>query len=106
MKKRKKLKVVPFLKFHTVIGVVVGLVLGVLYSFGGLLIDTLVSLGWISTPETPGLSYGTLLAFGALIGMPVIFGVAGLIVGLVELIVFSLFGRWLAWLEIDFDEKN
>ncbi len=106
MKKVNNLKAFPFLKFHTVIGGIVGLVLGILYSFGGLIVDALVSLDWITTPETPGLSFGTVLAFGALIGMPIIFAPAGLVVGLVELVVFKLFGRWLAWLDIDFEEKN
>jgi hypothetical protein len=31
----------------------------------------------MTTNETPGLGFGTVLAFGALIGMPVIFAIAG-----------------------------
>jgi len=46
-----------------------GLLAGILYSFGGLIIDILVSFGWITSSETPGLSYGTVFAFGALIGI-------------------------------------
>ena len=48
-----------------------GLICGVLYSFGGLVIDLL----------TIGLNRGTLLAFGALVGMPVIFGTFGFFLG-------------------------
>ena len=68
----------------------VGLLLGILYSFGGLLIDTLVSIGSINsvTAGTPGLSYGTLLAFGALIGMPVIGALLGFVLGVVEGILY------------------
>ncbi len=40
---------------------------GVLYSFGGLVVDLL----------TIGLNWGTVLAFGALVGMPVIFATFG-----------------------------
>ena len=49
----------------------VGLVCGVLYSFGGLIVDLL----------TTGLNWGTAMAFGALIGMPVIFGASGFLLG-------------------------
>ena len=68
-------------RFSTAGGVVLGLIAGVIYSFGGAIIDTLVSAGWITSDETPGLSSGTALAFGALLGMPVIGGVAGLVTG-------------------------
>jgi hypothetical protein len=50
---------------------VVGLVCGVVYSVGGFFYDL----------ATIGLNFGTLLAFGALVGMPLIFGVVGLVLG-------------------------
>ena len=53
------------------VGVVVGLVLGVIYSVGGFFIDLM----------GPGLNAGTALAFLALIGMPAMFGAAGLLIG-------------------------
>lgn len=48
-----------------------GLVCGVLYSVGGLVYDAL----------TVGLNWGTAMAFGALVGMPVVFGVFGFCLG-------------------------
>lgn len=68
-------------------GVVLGLIAGIAYSFGGAIIDALVSAGWVTSDETPGLSSGTVLAFGALLGMPVIGGTAGFVAG--------AFGAWL-----------
>jgi len=64
-------------------GLYLGLGLGVLYSFGGLIIDAMVSLKYLDADDmdTTGLGYGTLLSFGALIGMPVIFGVVGALIG-------------------------
>lgn len=53
------------------VGAVVGLVLGVIYSVGGFFVDLMGS----------GLNTGTALAFLALIGMPVLFGAAGLLIG-------------------------
>jgi len=71
----------------------IGLLCGLLYSFGGLLIDSLVSLGFITSAETPGLSMGTLMAFGALIGMPLLFGSVGWLIGLVLAFVYNLFPK-------------
>ncbi len=48
-----------------------GMAAGVLYSVGGFFVDLL----------TIGLNWGTAMAFGALVGMPVIFGVFGFLVG-------------------------
>jgi hypothetical protein len=62
----KKLGVFSFAKFRGINLAIVGLIAGIVYSFGGLIIDGLGSLGWITSNETPGLSFGTVLAFGAL----------------------------------------
>lgn len=92
----KRLKILPFALFQGWLTTLLGLVCGILYSFGGLLIDAGVSLGWISGEAwgTPGLSYGTVLAFGALIGMPVIFGLIGFAGGILEALLFNLISRW------------
>ena len=54
-------------------GAIIGLVAGLLYSVGGLVVDLL----------TVGLNEGTAMAFGALLGLPVIFGAAGFVLGIV-----------------------
>ena len=71
--------------------------------FRGLLIDSLVSLEWISTDETQGLSYGTIWAFGALIGMPVLFAAFGLITSLIGGLLFNTFSKWLGWANTNFE---
>ena len=52
-------------------GAYLGLFCGVLYSFGGVVVDLL----------TIGLNWGTVMAFGALVGMPAIFGTLGFFLG-------------------------
>lgn len=59
-----------------------GLACGVLYSFGGLVVDLL----------TIGLNRGTLMAFGALVGMPVIFGSVGFLAGAVVAVMANGIG--------------
>ena len=49
----------------------VGLVCGVVYSFGGLVYDLM----------TIGLNWGTAIAFTAIVGMPVMFGILGFVSG-------------------------
>ena len=67
------------------IGLWIGFGFGVLYALGGFFIDLLVSLDLLAAAqmETPGLSYGTILAFGALVGMPLIGAGFGLFIGFV-----------------------
>ena len=57
-----------------------GLACGVLYSVGGLFYDL----------YTTGLNGGTAMAFGALIGMPLIFGTFGFLVGLLGWAIVGL----------------
>ena len=61
------------IKSAAVLGLILGLVCGILYAFGGLVLDIIQgNLGW-----------GTVLAFGALVGMPVIGTLAGAVFGFV-----------------------
>ena len=104
MEKTKKIKVFSFAIFQAVLMALVGLLAGILYSFGGLIIDILVNIGWVTSSETPELSYGTVLAFGALIGMPVIFAIAGFLGGIVEALLYNLFAKWFGGIEMDFEQ--
>jgi hypothetical protein len=75
----------------------VGLAAGVLYSIGGAIYDVTM---------TGSMNLGTLLAFLALVGMPIAFAVVGAILGVVEAIVFNLIGKRLGGIEIDFVLQN
>ncbi len=84
------MKIPQYAKQQAIIFGLIGLLAGIIYSVGGFFIDLFVSLGWLTSQETPGLSYGTILAFGALIGMPIIFAVLGFIVGIIGAKFFKL----------------
>lgn len=81
-----------------------GLFTGILYSFGGAIIDILVSSGWISSGSTPGVGYGTALAFLALIVMPILFAISGLLTGTVGALLYNLAARWLGGIKMDFEQ--
>ena len=106
MAKVRRLGVFSFATFQALIMAIVGLIAGILYSFGGLVIDGLVSIGWVAAESvsTPGLSWGTVLAFGALIGMPVIFSACGFLAGLVEAVLFNQIAGRFGGIEIGFEQ--
>ncbi len=88
-----------------------GLAAGILYAFGGALYDALVTLGWVASAEsgslsTPGLGWGTVLAFGALIGMPLIFAAAGLVAGTVGAILYNVVARRVGGIVLHFEEPR
>jgi hypothetical protein len=102
MTKIKTIGVLSFAKFQALLGALLGFVAGIIYSFGGLAIDALVTLGWITSSDTPGLSYGTILAFGALFGMPLIGLLAGLVLGFISALLYNQYAKWFGGISLDF----
>lgn len=102
MARIKRIGMFSFVKLRVVFMAVIGLAAGIVYSFGGLLVDALVSIGWVSATAaaTSGLSYGTLLAFGALIGMPIIAAVFGLVLGFFEVLIYKLIIHWCGGIDL------
>lgn len=104
MEKLTRIKMFSFAKFQAIVMALVGLLAGILYSFGGFIIDVLVSFKLLNSSQTDGLSYGTVLAFGAVIGMPVLFAMLGYILGLMEAILFNIFSSRFGGINIDFKQ--
>ncbi len=104
MNKLKKIKTLSFAKFQALLMGLTGVLFGILYSFGGLFIDTLVSLEIVSPglAFTPGLSFGTVLAFGALIGMPLLFALIGFSFGIIEALLFNLVAKRFGGIQVPF----
>lgn len=94
MARLNKIRMIPFAKFQAILLVPVGLVTGIVYSFGGLIFDVIT---------TDSVNMGTALAFLALIGMPVVFGVSGFILGILEALLYNLFAKWIGSLNVDFN---
>lgn len=96
-----------FAKFQAFLFGLLGLIYGVFYSLGGLIIDALVTLELLSSESvlTPGLSIGSVQAFGALIGMSVLFAIAGFLTGILEAILYNLWLKYFRGIEVNFYEK-
>ena len=89
-----RLRVVPFARLLAAVFSLLGLIAGILYAFGGLLYDL---------SKTKSVNPGTALAFLALIGMPLLFALAGLISGLIGGWLFNRFWKFLGILEVDLE---
>ena len=92
MAKLKKIRIFSLAKLQSILFSYVGLLCGILYSFGGFIYDL---------ATTGSLNLGTALAFFALIGMPLIFASFGFIVGLILAVLYNLFSRLFGEANID-----
>jgi len=106
MKKRNKLNILAFAKFQALLFGLIGLLLGFLYSFGGLILDVSVSMNWFQSEEISGLSYGTFLAFGALILMPLIGILIGFFTGIIEALLYTIWTQWMPSTQINLSFKK
>ena len=80
-------------KLQAAIMAFVGLIAGILYSFGGAIYDVLT---------TGSVNSGTALAFLALIGMPILFAAFGFILGSIEAFIYNIVAGWFGGIEMDF----
>lgn len=83
-------KIFALARFQALLLTLVGLLCGILYAFGGAIFDVVT---------TGALNTGSALAFLALIGMPIIFGLSGYMLGLIEGVLIRIFRRWLTKIE-------
>lgn len=100
----KKINPLSLAKLQSILFGLLGLCAGIIYSIGGLIIDASVTFGLFASTETPGLSLGTILAFGALIGMPFIGLLIGVITGYVEGILYNLYAKMFSAIKIDLEK--
>ena len=103
MRKIKRIGITFSGKLLAIYGAGIGLIAGIIYSFGGAVIDILVSLGWITSGETTGLGFGTALAFLALIGMPLIFAFFGFLIGLSGALIYNFTSKWFGGLDYEIE---
>lgn len=99
-----KIAVIPFAKFHAALLGLVGIAAGLIYAGGGLTLDILISIELLApdTGGSTGLGYGTVLAFGALVGIPLVFMVVGYMMGVLEATAYNLYMKWHRPIDIDF----
>lgn len=104
MVKIHEISMIGFATFQAKFAMLIGLFLGVVYAVGGLATDLLVSVNLLSSASfhTDGLGIGTLLAFMALLGMPMLFATLGFIIGLFEAALYKAYLRYFQPFNADF----
>ena len=96
MARLKKVRLLSLAKLQGILFAYVGLLCGILYSFGGFIYD-LVTTG--------SLNLGTALAFFAIIGMPLSFAFFGFIAGVILAVLYNLFSRVFGGADIDLSHR-
>lgn len=94
MARLRRLGVVFSAKLQAILMAFIGLIAGILYSFGGAIYELFTSR----------LNWGTALAFLALIGMPLIFATGGLVVGAVGALFYNAVAKRLGGIELDIEQ--
>ena len=95
MTKLKKIEILFFGKLIGLIMAAAGLLCGILYSFGGFFYELF----------TNNLNSGTALAFLALIGMPLVFSIVGVIAGALGAFLYNIVAKWTGGINSGFSTK-
>lgn len=92
-----KINILQLAKLQAVLFGLIGLCFGIYYSIGGMFIDILVSAEVLQAEnwDTPGLSIGTIMAYMALVAMPLFAALCGFVLGIIEGLLYNLFRKWL-----------
>jgi hypothetical protein len=92
MVKLKKINVLALAKFQAIILAPVGMITGIIYSFGGTIYDLI---------QTGSVNFGTALAYVALVVQPIMFAIAGFALGIIEALLFNLIAKIFGGINID-----
>jgi hypothetical protein len=90
------------------IGVVsLGKIFGILYAIIGLIIGAIMTLvsviGIALSSKGPGL-FGALFGVGAIIFLPIFYGIMGFVGGLVMALLYNLIASWVGGLEVEMEK--
>ena len=94
MAKLKRIRIFFCAKLQATLMAILGLIAGMIYSVGGLI--------WELSVGIP-LNLGTIFAFAALLGMPVLFAMVGFTTGSISALLYNRATIWIEGIEIDLD---
>jgi hypothetical protein len=98
MTKVKKIDVMSAAKVEGLIGVIIGLVMGIIFALFGA-----IASSFIGDRGSMGVMIGS--GFGAIIIMPIMYGVGGFIGGAISALIYNLVSGWIGGLEIELENK-
>ncbi len=83
-------------KIQGILGVVIGLLIGALFSLIGLVAGSVATGG-----DSAGAAAGMLFGVGAIVILPIVYGVLGFCSGAIGALVYNLAAGWVGGIEID-----
>lgn len=83
-------------KFQAVLMAPLGMITGIIYSFGGTVYDII---------STGSVNYGTALAYVALVVQPIMFAIVGFLIGIVEALLYNLIAKRFGGMNIELDQN-
>ena len=92
MAKLNKIKILSLAKFQAILLAPVGLITGIIYSFGGTIYDIYY---------TGSVNFGTALAYLGLIIQPIMFAAFGYALGIIEALLYNLWAKKFGGIEVD-----
>ncbi|NKI26966.1 hypothetical protein HCG49_10370 [Arenibacter sp. 6A1] len=96
MARLKKINVLALAKFQAVLMAPLGMITGIIYSFGGTVYDII---------STGSVNYGTALAYVALVVQPIMFAIVGFLIGIVEALLYNLIAKRFGGMNIELDQN-
>jgi len=88
--------VLALAKFQAVLMAPLGMITGIIYSFGGTVYDII---------STGSVNYGTALAYVALVVQPIMFAIVGFLIGIVEALLYNLIAKRFGGMNIELDQN-
>jgi hypothetical protein len=83
-----------------------GKIMGVLYAFLGFIIGAFLALfslvGAALAPRSMG-AFGALFGVGAIVALPIIYGILGFLAGCITAFLYNLVAGWVGGLEMDLE---
>ena len=99
----KRVGVWSLAKLQALLMAIVGLFIGIIYAIVGLLFGSLVS----GMEGAQGIGMiGVGLGFFAIIAMPILYGLIGLVSGAFGAWIYNLIAGWIGGVEVEFVEKG
>ena len=95
MAKLKKINVLELAKLQAVLMTPLGIITGIIYSFGGTIYDII---------NTGSVNYGTALAYVALVVQPIMFAVVGFGLGIIEAFIYNIFAKRFGGMNVELDK--
>ncbi|MBU7019238.1 MAG: hypothetical protein HXS44_17140 [Theionarchaea archaeon] len=98
MKEIRRIDVVSLAKVEGALGAVIGLIIGIFAALIGIAMGGFAEMAGMDVP-----GFGLFMGVGAIIFVPIIYGVGGFISGLIVAALYNLVAGWIGGIKIELE---